>query len=118
VAIGYIPYQLVYVLHPLMLIEYVLLVISRDHRDVKPTKVLIARITKLEKLQDNILEVKNNVGTNQWSKFMWNQQKTQKKSSKLETMFCGFPKEKIHIWENSRKDGLVHSGYNIAYRII
>jgi len=33
-------------------------------------------------------------------------------------MSYGFPKEKKHIWENSRKDGLVHSGYNIAYPII
>jgi len=79
VAIGYTPYQLVYGLHPLMLIEYVLLVISGDHRDAEPTGVLIAIITKLEKLQDNILEAKNNLGANQWSKFMWNQQKTQKK---------------------------------------
>jgi hypothetical protein len=47
-----------------MLIEYVLLVISGDHKDVEPTKVLIAKITKLEKLQQNRLEVQNNVGAN------------------------------------------------------
>jgi hypothetical protein len=33
-------------------------------------------------------------------------------------MFYGFPKEKKHIWANSRKGGLVHSGHNIAYPII
>jgi hypothetical protein len=33
-------------------------------------------------------------------------------------MFYGFPREKIHTWANSRKNGLVHSGYNIAYPII
>jgi hypothetical protein len=33
-------------------------------------------------------------------------------------MFCGFPKDKRHIWANSIKDGLVHSRYNIAYPII
>jgi hypothetical protein len=33
-------------------------------------------------------------------------------------MFYGFSKEKKHIWEISRKDGLVHLGYNIAYPII
>jgi hypothetical protein len=39
---------------------------------------------------------------------------TQKRNSNLEIMLCGFPKEKNHIWANLRKDGLVHSGYNIA----
>jgi hypothetical protein len=40
-----------------MLIEYVLLAINGDHKDVEPTRVLIARITKLKKLQENRLEV-------------------------------------------------------------
>jgi hypothetical protein len=53
--------------------KYVLLAISGDHRDVEPTRVLIAKITKLEKLHENRLEVQNNVGANQWSKFIWNQ---------------------------------------------
>jgi hypothetical protein len=50
VVIGYTPYQLVYGLHPLMPIEYVLSAISGDHRDGKPTKLLTTRIIKLEKL--------------------------------------------------------------------
>jgi hypothetical protein len=33
----------------------------------------------------------------------------------LEIIFFGFPKEKILIWANSRKDGLDHLRYNIAY---
>jgi hypothetical protein len=41
-----------------------------------------------------------------------------KKNSNLDIMFYGFPKEKKHIWANSRKDGLVHLRYNIAYLII
>jgi hypothetical protein len=41
-----------------------------------------------------------------------------RRSSNLEIMSYGFPKEKKHIWANSRKDGLVHSRYNIAYPII
>jgi hypothetical protein len=49
VTTGYTPYLLVYGLHPLMQIEYVLSPISGDHRDAEPTRVLIARITKLEK---------------------------------------------------------------------
>jgi hypothetical protein len=50
VAIGYTPYQLVYGLHPLMVTKYVMSAINGDHKDVEPTKVLITRITKLEKL--------------------------------------------------------------------
>jgi hypothetical protein len=37
------------------------------------------------------------------------------RSSNLEIMFCGFPREKRHTWENSKKDYLIHSGYNIVY---
>jgi hypothetical protein len=40
VAIGYTPYQLVYGLHPLTLIEYVLPTINGDHRNAEPTIVL------------------------------------------------------------------------------
>ncbi len=63
-ATCYTPYQLVYGLHPLMLTKYVLLTINGDHRDAKPTKVLIPRIIKLEKLHENRLETQNNVGVN------------------------------------------------------
>ncbi len=52
VPIGYIPYQLIYGLHSLMLTKYVLPTINGDHKDVQPT-----RVTKLEKLWDNRLEV-------------------------------------------------------------
>ncbi len=55
-ATSYTPYQLVYGLHPLMPIVYVLPVISGDHRDVELTRVLTTKITKLEKLHDNRLE--------------------------------------------------------------
>jgi hypothetical protein len=41
-----------------------------------------------------------------------------KKNSNLEIMSYGFPKEKKHIWANSRKYNLVHLGYNIAYPIM
>jgi hypothetical protein len=36
--------------------KYVLLAISGDHKDAKSTRMLTTRITKLEKLHDNILE--------------------------------------------------------------
>jgi hypothetical protein len=53
--------------------EYVLLAISGDHKDVQPTRVLTARIIKLEKLLDNILQAQNNIGKNQWNIFLWSQ---------------------------------------------
>jgi hypothetical protein len=64
VAIGYTPYLLIYGLDLLMPTEYVLSVISGDHRDAEPTKVSIAKITELEKLQEKILKAQNNVGEN------------------------------------------------------
>jgi hypothetical protein len=71
VAIIYITYQLVYGLHLQMPTKYVLLAISGDHKDAKPARVLTTRIIEVEKLQDNRLEVQNNVGANQWSRFLW-----------------------------------------------
>jgi hypothetical protein len=56
-----------------MLIKYVLLAISGDHKDVEPTKMLIAKTIELEKLQENKLEAQNNVGINEWSRFLWSQ---------------------------------------------
>jgi hypothetical protein len=47
-----------------MPIEYVLPVVNGDHKDAKPTKVLTPRVIEVEKLQKNILEAQNNVGTN------------------------------------------------------
>jgi hypothetical protein len=41
-----------------------------------------------------------------------------RRSSNLEIMSYGFPKEKKNIWANSRKKSLVHLGYNIVYPII
>jgi hypothetical protein len=58
-----------------MLTKYVILVISGDQKDAKPTRVLTSRIIELEKLQENKLETQNHVGAKQWNKFMWNQQK-------------------------------------------
>jgi hypothetical protein len=50
VATCYTPYHLVYGLHPLIPIIYVLPAISGDHRNAKPSRVLTTKITKLEKL--------------------------------------------------------------------
>jgi hypothetical protein len=50
VAIRYTPYQLVYGLHPLMPIEYIVLVTSGNENKNTLLKVLTGIITKLEKL--------------------------------------------------------------------
>jgi hypothetical protein len=50
VAIGYTPYQLMYGLHLVMPIEYIIPVVGGDEKDNVPVNVLITRIIKSEKL--------------------------------------------------------------------
>jgi len=50
VAIGYTPYQLVYGLHPLMPIVYIVLVAGGNQRHSSAVKVVISKVLKLEKL--------------------------------------------------------------------
>jgi hypothetical protein len=50
VAIGYTRYQLVYGLHSLMPIEYIGPVVGGNERDNTPMRILIDKITKVEKL--------------------------------------------------------------------
>jgi hypothetical protein len=64
------------------------------------------------------LEAENNVEPINGIDFCGVNRKILKRSSNLEIMSYGFPKEKKHIWANSRKDGLVHSRYSNAYPII
>jgi len=51
-VIWYTPYQLMYGLHPLMPIEYIVPVTSGDERDNTIVKVLISIIIELKKLQE------------------------------------------------------------------
>jgi hypothetical protein len=94
------------------------LVIRGDHKDAKPTKILIAIIIELEKLQENKLEAHNNVGTNQWSIFLWNQQKHIEKKFQFGDYVFLFPKGEKARLGKFKKDGLVHLRYNISYPII
>jgi hypothetical protein len=52
VATWYTPYQLVYELHPLMPIEYIVLVVGGNEKDNTSVRVLTNRITELEKLRE------------------------------------------------------------------
>jgi hypothetical protein len=49
-TIEYTPYQLVYELHPLMPIEYIMPITGGNENDNTLVRVLTNRITKLEKL--------------------------------------------------------------------
>ncbi len=72
--------------------------INGDHKDAKPTRVLTTKITKLQKLQDNKLEAKNNVRANQWNRFLLNQQKNINKKFQFGDYVLWFPKgEKTHM---------------------
>jgi hypothetical protein len=75
-----------------MVTKYVLLITSGDHKDVELTKMLTVRIIELEKLQENRLEAQNNVGTNQWNKFMWSQQKNIEEKFQFGDYVLWFPK--------------------------
>ncbi len=39
-------------------------VISGDHKDAEPTRMLTTKIIELEKIQENKLEAQNDVGAN------------------------------------------------------
>jgi hypothetical protein len=52
IAIGYTPYQLMYGLHPLMPIKYIVPVVGGNEKDNTPTKVLTNKTIKLKKLQE------------------------------------------------------------------
>jgi len=52
VATWYTPYQLMYGLHPLMPIKYIILVFDGNERNNSPVRVLTSRIIELEKLQE------------------------------------------------------------------
>jgi hypothetical protein len=92
-----------------MLIKYVLPGINGNHKDKEPTKVLVAKITERKKLQKI-----------DWKfRIMWEptngaylcgvNKKNIEKKFQFGNYVLWFPKGKKHIWENSRKDGLVHS---------
>jgi hypothetical protein len=59
----YTTYQLVYELHPLMPIKYILLVIGSNHEERSHARVLTSRVSKLGKLQEDKLKFEVNLGT-------------------------------------------------------
>ncbi len=83
VATWYTPYQLVYVLHPLMPTKYVLLTFSEDHKNANIVKEFINQLIGLEKLQNDRLHVEKTIGNQHWNCVMWSQQKYPEKKLKF-----------------------------------
>ncbi len=79
ITIGYILYQLVYGLHPLRLIQYIIPIIGGNERKNILVRALIGKIIKLEKLQEARMQVAKIVRIQQWNKTLWSQQKNPKK---------------------------------------
>jgi len=79
VATWYTLYQLVYGLHPLMPIEYIMRVVGGNEKDNTSTRVLTNIISKLEKLQEARMKVVEITNIRQWNRALSNQQKNPKK---------------------------------------
>ncbi len=68
IATRYTPYQLVYGLHSLMPIEYIVPIVSGHQRESTSTKVLTIRVSKLEKLQGARMQTVETNGIQQWNR--------------------------------------------------
>jgi hypothetical protein len=98
IATRYTPYQLVYGLHPLMCIEYIILIASEDERDNTPMIVLISRITKLKKLQEARMQAMKTARIQQWNRALWSQQTNLEKLFSFGDYVLWFPKgNKSHL---------------------
>jgi hypothetical protein len=75
IATRYTPYQLVYGLHPLMPIEYIVLIAGGNERDGTLVRTLISIIIEFEKLQEVKMQVVETIGIHQWNKTLCSQQK-------------------------------------------
>jgi len=60
-----------YGLHPLLPIKYILPSKPDENKDPQPVKVLISRLSELEKLHDNKLITQDLVASNQWNRSLW-----------------------------------------------
>jgi len=82
--------------------------ISGDHRDAKPIGVLQPKLQYWKSYKRTDWKLITMWEPISGAIFCGINRKILRKSSNLEIMFSGFPREKKHIWANSRKDGLVH----------
>jgi hypothetical protein len=64
VGIGHTPFQLVYELHPLLPTEYLLPSKPRQNHDPRHVRILISKLSKLKKLEENRLIAQDLVAFN------------------------------------------------------
>ncbi len=104
VATRYTPYQLLYGLHPLMPIEYIVLIDGGNEKGNTLVKFVISRITKLEKLQEATMQAIEITSSQQWNRTIWNQQKNPEKQFNFGDYVLWFPKgNKSHLRKFTKK---------------
>ncbi len=79
VTTRYTPYQLLFGLHILMPIKYIVPIIGGNEGENPLMIILISRITKLEKLQEARIQATKTIRIQEWNITLWNQQKNLKK---------------------------------------
>ncbi len=79
IATWYTPYQLVYGLHPLMPIEYIVPITGGNEKDSTLMRILTNKITKLKKLQEARMQAIKTTCIQQWNRTLWSQQKNPEK---------------------------------------
>jgi hypothetical protein len=84
--------------------EYVLPIIGSDHRKRNPMRALTSMVLESEKLQEDKLQSMVKLGTHQWNRALWSQQKNTKNKFKFDDFVLWFPKgSKSHLGKFTRK---------------
>jgi hypothetical protein len=73
VGTGHTPFQLVYGLYPLLIIDHLLPFKLGQIYDPNPIKVLTSHMSELEKLRDNWLIAQDLIASNQWNRSLCSQ---------------------------------------------
>ncbi len=114
VATWYTPYQLVYELHPLMPIEYIVLVVGGNEKDNTSVRVLTNRITELEKLRETKMQAVKTTSFQQWNRTLWSQQKNLEKQFNFGDYVCGFQRAINHTSGSLLGNGSHRTKYNMC----
>jgi hypothetical protein len=96
ITTGYTPYQLVYVLHPLMPIEYIMPIVVGHQRDYTSVRVLTSKISKLGSYKRLVCKLQKLMVFNSGIEHYGISKKIQNCSSILVIMFCGFQRKISH----------------------
>jgi hypothetical protein len=96
----YTPYQLVYGLHPLMPIKYIVPISGGDDRDSTPVRIRTSRITKLKKLLEAKMQGAETIRIQQWNRTLWSQQKNPENNFCFGDYVLWFPKGMVWTVQN------------------